>query len=175
LALSPELKSSITALNQIVVESGFCEISFNGGSPHIPHVTLIMGEVGDEADFASLVTVCEAFTSHMKQFSYKTSAPYLKRPSQHFIFTDTLPQEHFRSLRRSLYEEAGQFIECDHHGGPDNPSHITIGYAKPIYPFLSKLVSVYKRPSGCAEMLQICAAGSRGTCVEILHQILIGD
>ena len=174
LRLNPELEDMVRSLNRQIVERGYDGISFVDGSPHIPHVTLLMGEVTDAVDFGQLVSLCNDFAHLQKPFRYRVSKPYLMRPSQHFIFVDTLPQETFRVLRRSLHETAGEELECEHHGGPDNPSHITIGYAKPIYPDLDHLCESFQRTTGVAEEIQICRAGNYGTCIEILHKINLG-
>lgn len=173
LALSEALKHEIVDLNRIVVEDGFSEISFQAQSSQIPHITLLMGDVDSEADFEDIVAACQKFATALSVFSFEVSSPYLKQPSQNYIFSDVLPQDLFLTIRQSLHNGVAQFIKCDDHGNPDTPSHITIAYAQPFYPYPSKLVSMQKPTLGCAEMVQICRTGPRGTCVEVLRQISI--
>lgn len=174
LELNESLRRSITEINDVIVADGFSEISFAPPSDHIPHVTLLMGEVEGEGDFINLTRAVTDFAACQSPFDYSLSKPYLKRPSQHFIFVDTLPQDHFKAFRRSLHDSSGEYMECEHHGGPDNPSHITVGYAKPIYSRLGRLASRFRRTKGRAENIQICEAGRRGTCIKDLHKIPIG-
>src|SRR5437868_1699959 len=119
LALNCDLAKLAIELNQIIVEDGYSEISFTAPSPHIPHVTLLMGKVAARSDYFHLLRTCKAFAATVGSFYYRISPPYLKPPSQHFIFSDTLPQSRFRIVRRQLHELSGEFLECDHHGGPD--------------------------------------------------------
>jgi hypothetical protein len=157
-------------LNATVCDDGYDEIAFSGKQAVIPHITLLMGEINSREHFDSLSKILRAFSTALSPLTYTFSRPYLRCPSQHFIFVDTLPREDFRHLRIGLYDRVNEFIECEFHGGPDNVSHVTVGFAGDIYPNIPALCAIKPPNGGMAETIQICLAGKRGTCTTVLEK-----
>jgi 2'-5' RNA ligase len=168
--LSREVTEEICRLNSIIVRDGFREIDFSKSSAPIPHITLLMGEVDEEEDLKGLIQALRGFSLH-EPIKYKISQPYLRRPSRNFIFVDTVPQKAFRLLRRKLHEALSEFIDCELHGGPDNVSHITLGYAHRAYPGIDKLIKSAQSAGGLADTFQVAETGRRGTCKRLIARI----
>jgi hypothetical protein len=169
--LSPDILDEVCRLNSIIVNDGFREIDFSRPSPPIPHITLLMGEVDHRDDLQQLIKALETFSLDLPPIKYKISPPYLRRPSRNFIFVDTVPQKAFRLVRRKLHEALSPFIDCELHGGPDNVSHITLGYAHRSYPGLDKLLKTAQPTSGVANTFQVAETGKRGTCRRLIARI----
>lgn len=81
-----------------------------------------------------------------------------------YVFVDVSPQPIFRQLRLALYTQVAHWIDCEVYGGPENVSHITVGYAHNGYSEIDALRDGWTPVSGIANELQIAEAGPRGTC-----------
>jgi len=169
--LSDEVLKEVRRLNSIIVGDGFREIDFSDHSEPIPHITLLMGEIDNEEDLNGLIQTLERFSLHQPPIKYKISQPYLRPPSRNFIFVDTVPQKAFRLLRRKLHEALSDYIDCELHGGPDNVSHITLGYAHRAYPGIGKLIKNAVSAGGVANTFQVAETGKRGTCRRLIARI----
>lgn len=169
--LSNDVSEEVRRLNSIIVSDGFSEIDFSEVSPPIPHITLLMGEVDNARDLEALVEALGGFSRHQAAIRYEIAKPYLRRPSRNFVFVDTIPQKAFRLLRRKLHQSLSEFIDCDLHGGPENISHITLGYAHGVYPGISKLLKAARPTKGVADTFQIAETGKRGTCRRLIARI----
>ena len=175
MALGAEVLAYVRSLNSMIVRDGYRDIDFSIEPGPQPHITLLMGEVDTGEDLDCLVQLTQSFAHSRSGLRYTLGKPYLRQPSQRFIFVDVLPQEPFRTLRTALYELASEFIECEHHGGPGNVSHITLGYAHEVYPNLRALIDNSERVAGVAETLQVSEAADRGTCRRVLHQVVLAN
>lgn len=154
----------VESMNSRMVDSGFLDIEFSEHSPHLPHVTLLMGEVADRSALEELLRKSEQFASMQPSFGYSLGPPYWKKPSLKFLFMDTPPLERFRIFRAELFAQLNGLIKCEFHGGPENPSHITVGYGDSRRLPIERFLSLYRKVEGVASHIRICEAGERGTC-----------
>jgi hypothetical protein len=171
MALDSEVESAVLFMNSIIVNTGFDNINFGKNGKHIPHITLLMGYVKNESSLHRIIERCESFASTYKPISYKISFPYWKLPSKNFIFVDTLPVEQFRNFRIKLYTRVGELVECQEHGRPENPSHITIGYSDAKNFQIHNIACNFNPPVGVGSVIRLCRAGYLGTCTDIFHKI----
>lgn len=168
-----EVAAHILELNQKIVRNGHSDIDFSNQAGHMPHITLIMGDVSAKHEFENLVKLCSEFFKRKTEIPYRISQPYLKEPSQQYVFVDILPQAQFREFRLDLFDYVGKFIECDEHGSPTNPTHITVGYYKSNYRRI-RLSYANMQLEGVANCIGICEVGTYGTCVRTYNEIKIG-
>lgn len=168
-----EVATHILELNQKIVRNGHSDIDFSNSVGHLPHITLIMGEVGTKHKFENLVKLCGEFFKRKTAIPYHISQPYLKEPSQQYVFVDILPQAQFREFRLDLFDYVGEFIEYDDHGSPTNTTHITVGYYKSNYRRI-RLSCANMQLEGVANSIRICEVGTYGTCVRTYQEIKIG-
>ncbi len=173
--LDGDLKNQILHLNRLICSEGFGEIDFNSSLPQIPHATLLMGEVRSRSEYESLLLACADFASDQQQFPYSISLPYLRSPSKKFVFVDTLPEEKFYDFRRLTDQYVGAYIECDFYGGPDNGSHITIGYSNIPFQKIQLLKDETSVTQGTARNIQICLTGRRGSCTDLLEEYSLNE
>jgi len=173
--LCETIHAHVLSLNRLVVDAGYNEICFSGPDAVMPHITLLMGEVDTEDEYDLLAEELRVLAETMYPIQYRIGRPYLRQPSQHFIFVDVHPERKFRDYRVEMHADLGRYIECDHHGGPHNVSHITIGYCPIVYPGLQELVRKSNRLPGIADTIQLSVAGKRGTCVKKLHEFRLRD
>jgi hypothetical protein len=176
LGLSNEVNDFCIAINQYIVSKGFNEINFQGDQHHLPHITLLMGEIKTENDYMSLIHICNLFSQKCKAINYEVSMPYWKKPLEKFVFVDVLPLEEFTKFRLDLYEDVKELIKCSTYGGPNSETHITVGYADSTEAKDLDLdiinSSSYGR-LGVASSVRICKAGVHGTCNEIFNQFYL--
>lgn len=175
LVLNRSMLSYVRLLNRKVVSAGFDEIDFTKGPLPIPHITLLMGDVLSPKEYALLLRGVKECARGLRPFSYYLGMPYLRKPSRHYVFVDTLPRSHFARMRKRLYDAVNASIDCEHHGGANNVSHITIGYSATPYPYLDRLRAVYRDVRGVARSIQVCEVGRRGTCIKRLKYFRIGS
>lgn len=173
-ALPAEIEEYVVSLNRLLMNVGFNEIRFSGEDAHIPHITLLMGDVATHSHYEALVDACRGFAVGRDEVPYNLTKPYWKQPSRRFVFIDTVPLERFRTFRKQLDEFVRGLIECEQYGGPENPSHITVGYSDIRKFDLSSIAAPHKNQAGVGSVIRICRAGSRGTCIEVLEEILLG-
>jgi hypothetical protein len=159
-----DVDAVVRSINSRLLDDGFTDVDFSDDSPHLPHVTLLMGEVPSRSALEALLERCQHFAQSQSQFAYSLGPPYWKKPSLKFLFLDTLPLERFRRFRVDLLSELGGLIHCEFHGGPENPSHITAGYGDSRRLPSERLMPMYRRVDGIATHIRICEAGERGTC-----------
>ena len=162
--LPPSVAASVQKMNAVFLQAGFDEIDFSAGSPHLPHVTLLMGEVESASHFKELLARCERFASRNSSIAYSVGEPFWQKPALKFMFVDTNPLEKFKDFRVALYGEVQDIIRCEFYGGPENPSHITVGYGDSRRFPIAKVKDVYSSSSGVFDVIRICEAGERGTC-----------
>jgi hypothetical protein len=167
-ALSIDVEGYVRDLNDALLDKGLNEIDFSEDSDHLPHLTLLMGEVNSQMDLDELIAHCKDFQAKNASLDYELSAPFWKKPSQKFLFIDTLPTEAFRTFRVSLFEGLSGLLHCEFHGGPDNPSHITIGYGDSRKINLTQLTRMPAPRKLKTQSMRVCIAGERGTCHTIL-------
>lgn len=173
--LSPAILEHVRLLNTIIVTNGFQEIDFSGSPAPIPHMTLLMGEVDDLSGLEAMMAALRRFAVDLAPIKYEITKPYLRVPSRNFIFVDAVPQKAFRGLRFSLHELLSEYIDCELYGGPENVSHITLGYAHGAYPGVDKLVQATQSVIGVADTLQVAETGKRGTCQRLIAKIPMGE
>jgi hypothetical protein len=168
------LPASVTAvvqqMNEVFLRSGFDDIDFSDGSLHLPHVTLLMGEVASAAHFKELLEKCESFAGRHPAIPYSVGEPFWQKPALKFMFVDTNPLPLFKDFRVAFYNEVRDLIRCEYYGGPENPSHITVGYGDSRRLPLAKVKDAYRSTSGIANAIRICEAGERGTCHNALAE-----
>ena len=165
--LSPAVEEKVVSANHKLVNLGYKEINFQPDGGAIPHVTLLMGDVASRADFERLQQILVAFAKREKSIHYVVQRPYLKLPSKSFIFVDVEPAETFRLLRHRLFEQVNQLLAFEYHGGPDNVSHITLGYARPSLASVGKISQEFESDlNGIASALALSRVGNRGACIE---------
>lgn len=169
-ALSEDIEKYARELNEILLEQQYNEIDFSLTSDHLPHITLLMGEVDTSLALDELIRRCETFHASSMPIAYEISTPFWKKPSQKFLFIDTLPMEIFKRFRVSLYSELEGLLHCEFHGGPENPSHITIGYGDPRRIGLPQLARLKAPKNLQTQSMRICLAGERGTCHTVLAE-----
>ena len=162
--LSSSVAASIQQMNAVFLQSGFDDIDFSTGSPNLPHVTLLMGEVASASHFKELLNKCERFSSNHSSISYSVGEPFWQKPALKFMFVNTDPLEQFKNFRIALYDEVQSLIRCEFYGGPENPSHITVGYGDSRRLPIAKVKAAYRSTSGVFDVIRICEAGERGTC-----------
>jgi hypothetical protein len=176
LGLSNQINDFCIAINQYIVNEGYDEINFKEGPQHLPHITLLMGEIKTSDDYLNLIYICNLFSQKRKAIDYEVSRPYWKKPLEKFVFVDVLPLEEFTKLRLELYEDVKGLIKCSAYGGPNSETHITVGYADSTdakdLDFNIVNSSSYKR-LGVANSVRICRAGVHGTCSEIFNQFYL--
>jgi len=164
--LNAEIETTVKAMNKVLVNSSYNEIDFS--QSHLPHITLLMGLVHTADRLDNIAERIELFAKDEKVIRYQLSSPYWKKPSRKFCFIDTNPQSEFLHFRTKLFETIEDLIKCEFHGGPNNPSHITVGYAEPDFMNLDELNALMQDSTSTASQIRICVAGNRGTC----HQTL---
>lgn len=168
-SLSPTVDHLVRTLNQCFLRAGCDDIDFSPSSSHIPHLTLLMGTVHDSRSLAEIGAHCEAFALHTRKIEFSLSKPFWKKPSLKFMFLDAEPYEPLKELRTQLLDELSGLIECEFHGGPENPSHITVGYGSERQVKLSQVRRLYSETVTELVDLRIALAGERGTCHSILE------
>jgi hypothetical protein len=162
--LPASLTTMVQQMNEVFLRSDFDEIDFSSGSLHLPHVTLLMGEVASASHFKQLLEKCESFAGRHPAIPYSVGEPFWQKPALKFMFIDTNPLSLFREFRIALHNEVLDLIRCEYYGGPDNPSHITVGYGDSRRLPLVKVKDAYRSISGIANAIRISEAGERGTC-----------
>ena len=170
LGLSDGVLENVLELNSIIARDSSSKILFSKDSPPYPHITLLMGNVLSEDALKEIQDELSSFSRDVNPFHYHLTPPYLKKPSLHYIFSDIVPQDNLYKLRQRLYNKISSLILCDFYGGPDNPSHITIGYTSKVYYSLNELYGKFRNPEGHVETIRVSMAGDRGTCLEHLAQ-----
>ncbi len=166
-AISGEVEKVVRAMNAVFLAHGFNEIDFSERSNHLPHVTLLMGEVSSRLSLERIIASCRSFSLVNSSLQYKIGRPYWKKPSQRYLFLDVEPLEVFRTFRLALHSEIEHDIACEFHGGPRNPSHVTVGYGDNQRIPLSDVDMLYSELYSQANSLRICEAGKRGTCRDV--------
>ena len=170
LALSYDVEQFCRSVNQAMVEEGLNDINFKNDN-HIPHITLLMGHIRSESDYLKLIQSCSDFASLKSEIKYKISKPYWKKPLENFVFVNILPLEEFGKFRLSLDASIKGLIDYSDHGSPDSLTHITLGYSGLKNPDNEMLIASFlNTPSGVADSIRICRAGSHGTCNEIFNE-----
>lgn len=167
-ALSSEVERLVVAMNSAFLKNEFHEIDFSDRSDHLPHITLLMGRVSSQSAFERVIEKCRIFSATNEPIAYKIGRPYWKKPSLRYLFLDVDPLDVFRQLRLNLYSQISHEIACEFHGGPKNPSHITVGYGDACRVPLEQLENMYCELHAQAITLRICEAGNRGTCRDVL-------
>jgi len=170
-ALDDSVSQYVTELNRILVNEGIDEISFQTGSGHQPHITLLMGEVGSEQDLNVLTQILTTFCNLRAPVAYSVTAPYLRKPLLDYIFVDVVPAEPFRELRVELLEHLGGVLKCDDRGGRP---HITIGCSKARSFDLATIAGRHRHLSGSGCIVRLSVAGERGTCGDAVGVYQLG-
>ncbi len=166
--LAADVDAYVRQLNGELLTAGFDEISFSNESKHLPHLTLLMGDVQSRSLLETMISKCESIFATSKRITYTLSPPFWKKPSQKFLFIDTLPTEVFRGFRIQLFGQIKDQISCEYHGGPENPSHITVGYGESKRVNLALLARIPAPAQARTGAMRICVAGERGTCSEAI-------
>jgi hypothetical protein len=73
-----------------------------------------------------------------------------------------------------MHDVLGNLIEYDDHGGPGNPSHITVGYCDNRSIDLTGLGRDVQLPSGSGSLVRLSVAASRGTCRAVIGMFSLG-
>lgn len=165
LRLDGSLLEAVRRVNESIVAAGFDEVCLSPDGGAIPHVTLLMGEVGTPEDFERLSDAVERFSRANEAFEISLGSPYLREPLRRYVFMDVLPVERFRAMRFALHDVLAGLIECEPRGGPDNASHVTVGYAESRQRDLDVVLAAGAVGTGRASAVQLCAVGARGTNV----------
>ncbi len=164
LELDGPLRAWAIRSNATIVRAGFSEIRFCGKGAAIPHITLLMGEVANSRHYTNLLRAIAGYCSQVDPISYSVSTPCLDEPEGNFVFANVLPPDVFKETRFALFRLVSADIECELHGRPENPAHLTLGYVDPST-FDVAQFNVATPPPGLAKGIQIGSVGAHGTCV----------
>ena len=173
--LTAEVKKHIIEMNSFFLRSGFNEIDFSEDSDHIPHITCLMGEVSSNIAFETLIDCLSEFCKSESPLDYTITSPYWQKPSRRFVFVDTEPNGYFRDFRRRMYVKLKKILSCEHYGGPENPSHITVGYAHKRNMNLASIHKKFHPLSSTASFIRVCKVGTRGTCHDVLYTCSLNE
>lgn len=166
LRLDGSLLEAVTRVNESLLAIGFDEVRFSPDGGAVPHVTLLMGEVATLEDYEKLSEAVERFSRATETFEISLGPPYLCEPERQWVFMDALPAERFRAIRFALHDVLAGLIELEPHGGPDNVSHVTVGYAESLQGDIeAALAGAVVGRGGHASVVQLCAVGAHGTNV----------
>lgn len=165
LRLDGSLLETVMRVNEGIVAVGFDEVCFSPSRGAIPHVTLLMGEVNSPEDFERLSDVVERFARATETFEISLGSPYLRESAGRWVFMDALPRERIRAIRFALHDVLAELIELEPHGGPDNVSHVTVGYAQSLQGDIEAALAGAVVGRGHASVVQLCAVGAHGTNV----------
>jgi hypothetical protein len=165
LRLDGSLLEAVTRVNESIVAIGFDEVRFSPGGGAMPHVTLLMGEVATLEDFEKLSEAVECFSRATETFAISLGSPYLRESEGRWAFMDALPRERIRAIRFALHGVLAGLIELEPHGGPDNVSHVTVGYAESLQGDVEAALAGAAVGRGHASVVQLCAVGAHGTNV----------
>ncbi len=160
------------ANSAIFVDGG--EFEFEPEGIAIPHITMLMGDVGSSSDLDEVIAVVADTANELAPIDFELSDPYFRDGRGRFIFVDTNPQPQFYQQRLLLQNRAGSLLKIDHYGGAENVSHITLGYNdRGTDPALLEQFKVNHLVTGKASLMQVARTGSRGTCIETLQTFSI--
>jgi len=173
LLLDGEVLDFARRANRLIAQHGG-EFAFEPSGIAIPHITFLMGDVGSDSSLTEINAICADFASTVPRLSYTLSSARFADERRRYVFADVREQAVFLKHRRVLQARLASRLKLDHHGGPSNPSHITLGFIEKGAP--RSLLRDLPSPTGLrgkASILQIALTGRRGTCVRALatHQL----
>jgi hypothetical protein len=170
-SLPDKLEGFVKDINNEFINEGYPDVDFVPEGSHLPHITLLMGTVNSKNDLDEILRKITIFKNEINPIEYTVGHPYWKEPSQKFAFVDTLPLEIFKKFRLKLLLNLNGLINCEFHGGPENPSHITVGYGDKKTIDLKQFVELTPKEGFITNSVRVCIAGERGTCSDILLEI----
>ncbi len=161
--------AQIVELNKEINRLCSSEIIFDQDSPHIPHITLLMGNL---FDIESLNQVCNSlgrFAKETEEFTYSISKYKLMEPEKKYLFAFPEPSLIIYEIKKNLFKTVGEFLTFDKHGTQNTIPHLTLAYFKENNDTLAKVIK-FKRIIGKINKIAIAETGRKGTCVNIIEE-----
>jgi len=174
--LPPRINQMATALNLAISSITPSEIVFDTQSPHIPHLTLIMGDTRPGVSIKDVLAAVQRSLRGVTPFQLETEPPYIAQPSNAFVFLDVGPDELLKALKQRVYDNVSDMLFTPWYGKPDAPAHITIGYVTDKQQQIRAAIdAAYTRFMESFSYIGISLQGRRGTCVKLLHEIALQE
>lgn len=125
--LLPEpLGEGVREVNREISRRLGSEIVFTGPGATIPHLTLLMGLVPAGSEAALLEAVERWCASSSAPRRIALTHTYMV--DSRFVFVGVEPEEPIRRGRHDLAREVGPHLTPSEHGGPGNPTHLTLAH-----------------------------------------------
>ncbi|RZK11272.1 MAG: 2'-5' RNA ligase family protein [Flavobacterium sp.] len=141
-------------------------IDFSPKSFHVPHITLSMGFVRNEANFEEIMLRVFLFSQEIKPFEITTGNPYLKAPQLKYVFIDTDQAEMIIALKQKLESALGDLLEPLNWDVVNEPPHISLAYVKKDILLVKALLNNYQQSfTFSADAVELSYCGPLGTCV----------
>lgn len=154
------------ALNSKINKIASNGINFSPSSFQVPHITLYMGFIKDNADFISMMSSVYEISKELTAFEIYPTNPYLKKPKRHYAFIDTEQSELIIELKRLVKKKVEKYIEPLPWDVVSETPHITIGYIKEDFELVEDIFNYYERgPVFHANAIEVSFCGPWGSCV----------
>jgi len=165
----------IEANREVLKVSNFDGIDFKPDSFQIPHITLYMGFVRNEADFKEIMNNVYLFSKEIEPFEILPSKAFLKGPKRNYIFIGTKQSQKIIDLKKEIKNILNKYIEPLSFDVVNEIPHITIGYIKKDFYLVEEtLEKLEVGPSFWANAIEVSFCGSFGSCIGTIRTFEFG-
>jgi|ERR1035441_3088072 hypothetical protein len=145
-------------------------IEFGPSAHMIPHISLIMGQMRDDAGLITIAKITQDAVSDESAIVFSVDPPYLEDVRNRYVFSDVRAGGAFENLRRklhSLLNEKHLDVQTDYAEMP----HLTLGHVDDHKDEVREyLRGVRAGFSICCPAVEISDAGPKGTCINSLYK-----
>lgn len=165
LAYCYEVNSRIRAITESVIE-------FGPGSPMIPHISLIMGQLRDD-ELRNISEITASAVGGEAPLAFFVDAPYLEDVRTRYIFSDVRDGDNFMRMKRKLHSSLdGKYLDVQ--TDYTEVAHLTLGHVEnrkdEVRKYLGGVTAGFSIYSPAVE---ISDAGPKGTCINSLYKFLL--
>lgn len=165
------------AANAKIREVTESEITFEAHSFQIPHVTLVRGTVPSKRSLENLLDSISKAVEKIRKFDVTLSRPYVKGPSNHWIFIDVDSDGRIQVATRRITSLLAARLDAGFSVSESSEPHVTVGYVDSAAKRLvaSALVEFDLPSAGRVDSIAVSFAGRRGSCLGIIREFELRD
>lgn len=156
--------------NKRILEITESEINFSPSSFQIPHITLAMGFIESIKDYENICYKLTDFVEHLPSLNLTFKQPYIKKPSNKYVFIDVNPANEIIMLKKELNSLIKSDFKSVKWDILNEPPHITIGYINGKQKEIESEFYQIPEVSMTVNQMNLSFTGNRGSVIGTLKE-----
>lgn len=168
-AFAPESVAMLRAMNARLRTFTSSLIVFDETSPHIPHVSLLMGTLKTDEDLAVIANATEATARRYRRRHLILRRPYLENVRNHYVFCDVANEAAVVDVRDCLRDVLLSYlsVQDDYAEVP----HVTLAHVGIDHPSIEPILGGFPDERQVTVVgIEISDTGPKGTCINPLYR-----